>query len=78
MSKVFPSALGQASSTTIPPLIVVGVKNIHHIHERLYEISSPQPGVVKELKVHRGLVSGADGADNSPVIKASQEKRTRH
>lgn len=39
--------------------------------------SSPQPRVVKELKVH-GVVSGADGADNGPVIKASQEKRTRH
>lgn len=39
--------------------------------------SSPQPRVVKELKVH-GVVSGTDGADNGPVIKASQEKRTRH
>lgn len=40
--------------------------------------NSPQPCVVKELKVHHGLVSGGDGADNGPVIKASQEKRTRH
>lgn len=61
-------------------LIVVGVKTgqrLIHIHERLYKKSSPQPRVVKELKVH-GVVSGADGADNGPVIKASQEKRTRH
>lgn len=36
-----------------------------------------QPHVVKELKVY-GVLSGADGADNGPVIKASQEKRTRH
>lgn len=42
------------------------------------KISSLQPRVVKELKVHHGLVSGGDGADNGPVIKASQEKRTRH
>lgn len=42
------------------------------------KICSPQPRVVKELKVHHGLVSGGDGTDNSPVIKASQEKRTRH
>lgn len=33
--------------------------------------------VVKGLTL-LGMVSGADGADNGPVIKASQEKRTRH
>ena len=33
--------------------------------------------VGKGLKLY-GVVSGADGADSSPVIKASQEKRTRH
>lgn len=33
--------------------------------------------VIKGLKPY-GVVSGADGADSSPVIKASQEKRTRH
>lgn len=33
--------------------------------------------VVKGLKPY-GVVSGADGADNSPVIKASQERRTHH
>lgn len=33
--------------------------------------------MTKELKLY-AVVSVADGADSRPVIKASQEKRTRH
>lgn len=33
--------------------------------------------MMKGLKPY-GVVSAADGADSRPVIKASQEKRTRH
>lgn len=37
----------------------------------------PDGAVLKWLKLLSAL-SGADGVDSSPVIKASQEKRTRH
>lgn len=39
--------------------------------------STSSAHAAKGLKLYN-VVSGADGADSGPVIKASQEKRTRH